>query len=160
MIALATGRYLKQKKGQVALTLFDFRGGKATVKKANRFPAHEFVIPQKGDKTVPIPTVGAEAGTKSLGVMFDLGNKCQHHIDYIAKKGNEWVSRLNSDSYLSRQDAWCSYMYQLEPSLAYSIEALSADPTKVERMQCRIYFRSLSRLGVNKHIIETVRRMS
>ena len=92
--------------------------------------------------------------------MFDLMNKGQHHVDYIAEKGNEWVSRLNSDSYLSRQDAWCSYMYQLEPSLAYSIETLSANPTKVERVQRNIYFRSLSRLGVNQHIIETVRRMS
>ena len=70
---------------------------------------------------------------QTLGVMFDLMNKGQHHVDYIAGKGNKWVSRLNSDSYLSRQDAWCSYMYQLEPSLAYLIKTLSADPTKVKK---------------------------
>ena len=144
MITLASGGYLKQSKCQVALTLFDFPNGKATVQKAEKLPKHEFVIPQKGDGSVPIPTVGADAGTKSLGVMFDLMNKGKHHVDYIAEKGNEWVSRLNSDSYLSRQDAWCSYMYQLEPSLAYSIETLSADPTKLEKVQRNIYFRSLS----------------
>ena len=101
------------------------------VKKAAKFSAHEFVIPQKRSLTAPIWTVGAEAGTRSLGVMFDLQNKGQHHVDYIDGKGNEWVSRVNSDSYISRQDTWCSYMYQLELWLAYSIEALSADPTEV-----------------------------
>ena len=39
MIALATGGYLKQSKCQVALTLFDFPNGKATVQKARNFPS-------------------------------------------------------------------------------------------------------------------------
>lgn len=143
-----------------ALTLFDFTNGKTTVRKAHKLPKHEFVIPQKGDGSVPNPTVGANAGTKSLGVIFDLMKKGQHHVDYIAEKGNEWVLRLNSNSYLSRLDAWCSYMYQLEPSLAYLIETLSANPKKIEKVQQNIYLKSLSWLGVNKHIIETIRRMS
>ena len=60
---------------------------------------------------------------------------------------------------ISCSDAWCSYMYQLEPSLAYSIETLSTDPTSVERTQQKIFFQSLSRLGVNQLIIKTVQRL-
>ena len=59
------------------------------MKKANKLLTHEFVIPQKGNLTAPIPTVGADAGTKSFGVTFDLRNKGQHHVDYMAEKGNE-----------------------------------------------------------------------
>ena len=51
-------------------------------------------------------------------------------------------------------------MYQLELSLAYSLKTLSVNPTKIKKVQQNIYFMRLSRLGVNQHIIETVRRMS
>ena len=91
--------------------------------------------------------------------MFDLENKGKHHVNYIGKKGSKWTSKLNTAVHIGRSDAWCSFMYQLEPSLSYSIETVSAEPTQVERTQRRIFFQSLSKLGVNKHIIETVRRL-
>ena len=159
MIVLATGGYLKQSKCQVGLVLFDFRNGVPRIKKISKTPKHQFTIPQKDDKTVPIPTIEADAGTKSLGVMFDLENKGTHHVGYIEKKGAEWTSKLNSAVHIGRSDAWCSFMFQLEPSLAYSLETLSADPTSLEKAQRNIFYQSLSRLGVNQHIIETVRRL-
>ena len=89
MIVLATGGYLKQKKCQVGLVFFDFRNGVPRIKKISKTPKHQFTIPQKDDKTVPIPTIEADAGTKSLGVMFDLENEGKHHVGYIKKKGAE-----------------------------------------------------------------------
>ena len=108
---------------------------------------------------MPIPTIGLKEGTRSLGVMFDLENKGRHHINYIGKKGDEWTSKLNTAVHIGRSDAWCSFMYQLKPALSYSIKTLSAEPTLVEKTQRKIFFQSLSKLGVNRHIIETVRRL-
>ena len=54
---------------------------------------------------------------------------------------------------------WCSFDYQLKPALAYSILMMSADPDKVEEVQFDIFFKSLSCLGVNPNIRETVRQM-
>ena len=79
-------------------------------------------------------------------------------VGKISKKGLEWSSRLNSDAYISKSDAWCSFDCQLEPALAYSVLTMSADPDKVEDMQREIFFKSLSRLGVNRNIRETVTR--
>lgn len=104
-------------------------------------------------------TIEADAGIKLLGVIFDLKNEGKHHVGYITKKGAEWTSKLNSAVHIGRSDAWCSFMYQMEPSLAYSLETLSADPTTLEKVQRRIFYQSLSQLGMNQHIIETVRRL-
>ena len=82
---------------------------------------------------MPIPTIGPTEGTRSLGVMFDLENKGKHHVNYIDKKGNKWTAKLNTAVHIGRSDAWCSFMYQLEPSLAFSIETLSVEPTLVEK---------------------------
>lgn len=91
MIVFDTGGYLKQSKCQVGLVLFDFVNGCLRVKKLNMTPQHQFTIPQKDNKTLPIPMIVAEKGTKSLGVIFDLLNKGTHHADYIRKKGLEWM---------------------------------------------------------------------
>ena len=139
MIILATGGYLKQSKCQVGLVFFNFVNRRSRIKKINRTPQHQFTIPQKDGQTVLIPTIGAAKGAKSLSVIFDLLNKGNHHVDYIKKKGLEWTSKLNSAVHISRSNAWCSYMYQLEPSLAYSIETLSADPTSLEKTQRKIF---------------------
>lgn len=77
MIVLATGDYLKQSKCKVGLVFFDFCNGVPRIKKISKTPSHQFTIPQKENKTVPIPTIEANVGTKSLGVMFDLKNKSQ-----------------------------------------------------------------------------------
>ena len=159
MIVLATGGYPKQSNCQVGLVFFDFCNGVPRIKKISKTPSHQFTIPQKDNETVPIPTTKADAGTKSLGVMFDLKNEGNHHVSYIKKKGAEWTSKLNSAVHIGRSDAWCSFMYQLEPSLTYSLETLSADPTSLEKAQRKIFFQSLSRLGVNQHIIETVQQL-
>ena len=159
MIVLATGGYLKQSKCQVAVNVFRFVNGVATSTPLSRLPKHQFTIPQKNDTTADIPTVDADAYTKSLGVHFDMNNKCDHQVDKIVEKGGEWTSRLNSEAHISPRDAWCSFRFQLRPSLTYSNVALSAKPEDIEEAQRRIFFNSLSRLGVNQHIREVVRRI-
>ena len=81
---------------------FNFVNGVPRVKKISKTPSHQFTIPQKDEQTVPIPTIKAEAGTKLLGVIFDLMNKGKHHVNYIKKKGAEWTSKLNSTVQISR----------------------------------------------------------
>ena len=94
-----------------------------------------------------------------MGVNFDLLNKCTHQLEKISKKGLEWASNLNSDGYISKSDAWCSFDYQLKPALAYSILMMSAEPDKVDEAQRDIFFKPLSHLGVNRNIRETVRQI-
>ena len=105
MIVLATGGYLKQSKCQVCPVLFCFINGRAVVKKPQFMPDHEFTIPQKGGATVTIPTVDPWSATKSLGVMYDVINKCEHQVQFISDKGTVWTSRLNSDAHISKRDA-------------------------------------------------------
>ena len=50
-------------------------------------PKHQFTIPQKGGKTVTIPTVDSLSATKSLGVMYDYMNTCKHQVQFISNKG-------------------------------------------------------------------------
>ena len=89
MIVLATGGHLKQSKCQVGLVLFRFVNGKAKVKTGRLLPEFQFTIPQAGGTTVLIPTIEPGAGTKSLGVVFDLLNECLPQLDKIRKKGLE-----------------------------------------------------------------------
>ena len=119
----------------------------------------QFTIPQKNGKTVEILTVDAFAGTKSLGVNFDLANLCVHQVSKIKSKGFEWASRLNSDAYISRSNAWCSFNFQLKPALSYSAVTLSADPKKLSKVQRSIFYKSLPQLGVNRSIWETMQRI-
>ena len=69
---------MKQSKCQVGLVLFRFVDGKAKVKTGRLLPNFQFNIPQVGGVTLSIPTIKPGAGTKSLGVVFDLLNKCQY----------------------------------------------------------------------------------
>ena len=100
MIVLATGGYLKQSKCQVGLVIFKFVNGKAYMVRQPALQQFQFTIPQKDGETVEIPTVDAFAGTKSLGVNFDLANRGVHQVSKIQSKGLEWTSRLNSDAYI------------------------------------------------------------
>ena len=118
----------------------------------------QFTIPQKNSETVEILTVDAFAGTKSLGVNFDLANLGVHQVSKIKSKGLEWTLRLNSDLYISQSDAWCSFNFQLKPALSYSAVTLSADPEKLSEVQRSIFYKSLLRLGVNCSIRETMRQ--
>ena len=109
---------------------------------------------------MPIPTVSAMKGTDSLGVRFDMENKCLHQVKKLSTKGSKWLSRLNSGVHISPHDGWSTYFYQLKPSLIYSALILSADLKKVEAAQGSIAFRCLSKLGVNQHIDVPLRTMS
>ena len=152
MLILATGGYIKQSKSQVGLSIFTFVNGRPKLKTGRELPAFQFTIPQKGGSDVPIPTVSAMTGTDSLGVRFNMENKCLHQVKKLSTKGSKWLSHLNSGVYISPHDSWSSYFYQLQPSLSYLALTLSADPKKVEAVQGSIAFRCLSKLGVNQHI--------
>ena len=122
-------------------------------------PNFEFTIPQKGGTTVTIPTVDPRSATKSLGVMYDVMNECDHQVQYISDKGTVWTSRLNSDAHISKRDAWKSFFFQLQPSLSYSIVTVSADPKSLAKAQSDIFHDSLSRLGVNQKIDTSIRTL-
>ena len=159
ILVLATRGLIKQSKSQVGLSCFCFTNGRPTLKKKTTLPTFQFTIPQKDGKDVPIPTVSAMKGTDSLSVKFDMENKCLHQVDKLNTKGSKWTSRLNSGVYISPHNGWCSYFYQLKPSLSYSAITLLVDPKKVEVTQGGIVFRSLSKLGVNQHINVPVQTM-
>ena len=53
MIVLATGGYLKQSKCQVGLVFFEFVNGVSRIKKLQKIPKHQFMIPQKDNKMLP-----------------------------------------------------------------------------------------------------------
>ena len=146
MIVLATGGYLKQSKCQVYPVLFRFIHGRAIVKKPRFMPNHQFTIPQKGGMTVTILTVDQWSATKSLGVMYNVMNICKHQVQFISDKGIVWTSRLNLDAHIGKRDAWKSFFFQLQPSLSYSIVAVSADPKSLAKAQDDIFHDSLSRL--------------
>ena len=134
--------------------------GRPKLKTGRELPAFRSTIPRKGESDVPIPTVSAMTGTDSLGVRFDMENKCLHQVKKLITKGNKWLSRLNSGAHISPHDGWSSYFHQLQPSLSYSALTLSADPKKVEAVQGSIAFRCLSKLGMNQHIDVSLRTMS
>ena len=134
--------------------------GRPKLKTGRELPAFQFTIPQKGGSDVPIPTVSAMTGTDSLGVRFNMENKCLHQVKKLSTKGFKWLLRLNSGVHINPYDSWSSYFYQLKPSLGYSALTLSADPKKVEAIQGSIAFRCLSKLGLNQHIDVPLRTMS
>ena len=84
ILILATGGFIKQSKSQVGLLCFRFVNGKLTLKEKTDLPSFQFTIPQKDGKDVPpILIVSVMKGTKSLGVKFDLENKCLHQVDKL-----------------------------------------------------------------------------
>lgn len=103
--------------------------------------------------------IGVDAGTKSLRVIFNLCNTCTSQLDKISKKGLEWSLRLSSGGHISKRNAWCSFNCQLKPALSYSVLTMSADPTKVMKVQEEIFYRFLSCLGVNHNICKAVQKM-
>ena len=100
MLILATGGYIKQSKSQVGLSIFTFANGQPKLKKGRELPTLQFTIPEKSGYDVPIPTVNAMTGTESLGVKFNMENKCSHQVEKILHKGSKWLSRLNSDVHI------------------------------------------------------------
>ena len=160
MLILATGGYIKQSKSQVGLSIFTFVNGQPKLKKEQDLPTFQFTIPEKSGSAAPIPTVNAMTGTNSLGVKFDMENKCLHQVKTILHKGSKWLSRLNSDIHICRHDGWNSYFRQLTPSLSYSVLTLSAEPKKVEAAQGSTAFCCLSKLGINQHIDIALQTMS
>ena len=104
MLILATGGYIKQSKSQVGLSIFIFENGRAKLKTERELPTFQYTIPQKGGSAVSIPTVNAMTGTDSLGVKFNMENKCSHQVEKILHKGSKWLSRLNSDVHIRRHD--------------------------------------------------------
>ena len=101
ILILATGGFIKQSKSQVGLSCFRFVNGKPALKKKKELPSFQFTIPQKDGTDVSIPTVSVMEGTDSLGVKFDMENKCLHHVDKLNFKGSKWTSRLNSAVHIS-----------------------------------------------------------
>ena len=67
--------------------------------------------------------------------------------------------RSNTAGYLTRGDRWLSLFHQLYPSMTYAIEALCAQPKWIEDKRHKIFYASLSRLGVNRNIIRLARTL-
>ena len=72
MLVLATGGVLEQKKTCVAVALYTFSNGRARLLQPRSFPKLQFEIPQKGNTSIPILTVGPDKDIKSLGFTNDL----------------------------------------------------------------------------------------
>ena len=89
MLILATGGYIKQSKSQVGLSLFTFVNERPKLKTGRELPTFQFTIPQKDRNDVPILTVSAMKGTDSLGVRFDMENKCLHQVDKLKTEGSK-----------------------------------------------------------------------
>ena len=66
MLVPTTGGVLKQKKSRVAIALYKFSNGRARLLQPRAFPKLHFQIPQKGNSTVPIPTVGPDKDINHL----------------------------------------------------------------------------------------------
>ena len=151
-IVMTTGGYLKQVKCQVALAVIEFVNGQPKVKQKSALNGVEFTIPTKDGDSVPIKVLGPNDAVEALGITTDLVNSGEHHLKEVEKKMVEWISKLKSSRILSRADVWLSFFNQLKPKLLYSIECMSAPPAVVDSTMHKLFYKSLSHMGVNKHI--------
>ena len=159
MLVLATGGVLKQKKSRVAVALFKFSDGRARLLQPRAFPKLQFQIPQKGNTSVPIPTVGPDKDIKSLGFTNDLRNSGKHQVKQIEKMGKEWVTNMNTSRYLRRGDVRLSLSSQLRPKLNWSIACLSSDPKKLDETVHGFFYNSMSRMGCNRNMRREMRQL-
>ena len=159
MLVLATGGLLKQKKSRVAVALFKFSDGRTRLLQPRAFPKLQFQIPQKGNTSVPISTIGPDKDIKSLGFTNDLRNSGKHQVKRIDKIGKEWVTNMNTSRYLRRGDVRLSLSIQLRPKLNWSIACLSSDPKKLDKTLHGFFYNSMSRMGCNRNMRREMRQL-
>ena len=156
-LVLATGGYLKPSKCHVQFVLVAFRHGRPYYRQITL--EQPFSIPQKDGQRADIECLDPAKSSRLLGFDADLFGSGKDHVDALFEKGMTWAARSNTAGYLTRGDRWLSLFHQLYPSMTYAIEALCAQPKWIEDKQHKIFYASLSRLGVNRNIIRLARTL-
>ena len=151
-IVMVTGGYLKQVKCQVALAIVEFVDGKPSLANKASLADITYTIPTKEGGAESIKVLGPNDKVEALGITTDLVNSGTHHLAEIEKKTLDWISRLNSSRIITKAGAWLSFFHQLKPRILYAIDCLSAPPKDVDATMNRLYYRCLSKLGVNRNI--------
>jgi hypothetical protein len=166
----ASGGSLKPPKCYVSINTYKFVGGKARVQKLREAAAPTFTVPQPDGSTAEIITIEPTTAKKTLGVWTNTAGAIikpnrdktlqDGPIKDIQQKGNEWVNDLSSNRFIQPRDGWLSTQIHLKPKLEWGLVCFCDDFKKLDEAIHSIYYRSLSKLQVNRHTKREWRMLS
>ena len=113
-------------------------------------PSH-ISIPQPYRSMVPIPTLEVDEPSKMLGVYICPAGEGIKHVG--------WLDRLQTKP-LPTKDVWLSFFLQLYPGMSWGLPTIIMPPNKLEQEFQQLYYKCLSKLGVNRCITREWRMLS
>ena len=147
----ATGGSLKPQKCYWYLLSYKFVNGTATLRPLSELSSHTVDIPQPNNSTVPIELLDASSPSKVLGVWTSPTSDGSKMITYMADKGKQWATRVQSST-LHPREVWYSLTTQALPAVRYGLIGVMATRQYIDRHLPRWYYDCLPNLGINRHI--------
>ena len=156
LIVQATGGYLKATKCFWYMMAWRWKNGVPTLRSLRSLPNYQLMIPQKDGSQALVPMRDVTDCEKTLGVYSCPAGDFGFHISKKMEDGQKWVARLRSHR-CPAADAWMGFRYALMPSLTYGFASITPDLSDLEKQFQDLYFKVLSPLRVNQHIMKFYR---